>query len=106
MDADAGPRSGRIADAAIPGGIRVRPELLAGLLLKTEDSLNLFGLRHAVHDVDLSLGDRRTTVARADGHPPLGLKLVGGEFFDQARFTPDAIAVGAPPLGPVLGGGD
>src|SRR6185295_7984849 len=65
---------------------------------------------NAVGDVNLALGDGGAGIAVTDGRAPANLRPSLGKLGNEARLTPNAIALRAKPLRPIVGarcgGGD
>src|SRR5262249_1662896 len=110
------PRAGRVTDL-VRAVVLVRPEHVARGLVEAEDALaagdgiageEVIGvagpLRHrAAGDVHAALGDGRPGVPPAQRRAPAGLEAVGGELVHDAGLAPDAVALRAEPLRPVVG---
>src|SRR5207237_4886295 len=93
-----------LPDRLAGGGVQANDALVAGvagtrrpqrLAVRAEGSA-------PVHDVNAAGRDGGPAVARAQRRPPEQLRSALGEFVDQAGLTPDAVALGAEPLGPVV----
>jgi len=69
------------------------------------DAFDLLRLNLSIHNIHATIGDRRAVVARADFRPPFDRQLLLGKLFDDAGFTPNAIALRATPLRPIVGEG-
>src|SRR5207248_973342 len=56
----------------------------------------------AVHNVDAAALDSRTAVARADWLPPEHARSAAWELVQDAGLAPDAVALRAHPLRPIV----
>jgi hypothetical protein len=113
-----GARSGGVADV-VGRLVFVLPQDLAGHLVQTqhaflavhttaaEGALGVLGPlgEHAIGDEDSAVRDGGTGVALGDGRAPAHLGTAGGELGDEAGLAPDAVALGAEPLRPIVGRG-
>ena len=79
--------------------------LAAGNLaaLKRVRGRRSFGRDDAVREINSAGDNGGAGVARADGCAPSDLRTAGGKFFEYAALAPDAVALRAEPLGPVIG---
>src|SRR5207249_4754427 len=57
----------------------------------------------AIHDVDAAVGDGGAGEAAADRGAPENFRAALRELGQDALFAPDTVAVGAEPLGPIVG---
>jgi hypothetical protein len=58
---------------------------------------------NSVGNVDAPFGDGRTCVAGTDFLAPENFGAFGSKCPQDAGFPPDGVAIGAQPLGPVIG---
>src|SRR3989442_1499395 len=86
------------------GFIQAEHALGAGNLVTREGVCRLLRARGnlAVHDVHAPFCHCRARVAAADGHAPAKLQPVGGKAVEDAGLSPNAIALWAQPLRPVV----
>jgi hypothetical protein len=98
-----GARAGGIADGVFAWVI-VAPKRRPRLLVEAMDPFDLLRFCNAVGDEHAPLGDGRPAVARRDRHAPLQQHSPFGQFIDDARLAPLAVAAWASPLGPVFSG--
>src|SRR5262249_51938284 len=112
-DGRRGPRAERVADLLVRAVVLVFPNLLAGVFVQAHDALlarrgrgpgRLFSDRAGdpVHTVDEPAGHRRPAVTGPERRLPHLLRTVLGEFVEDALLAPDAIALWAEPLRPVV----
>jgi hypothetical protein len=78
------------------------PKRLAGLLMKTQNPLELIRFGQSVHNENPSCRNGRTTVARTNGNSPFFFDFRFGKLLHQTGLGPNSVAIGTPPLRPII----